>query len=320
MIPFVSKVAPTSPQASSGSQGFPCPKLLLWLQWPLTLWFLASACTRSTVPMSLPPTSTPTVEVVPVTPTPSGGAILSGYPLAVVWVPEGKPLEIYQSAGITGPVIDTLAYNAVGLELTGSSTQLGSSLWVEIQRPAGGNGWINAWNLTEFVAPETFCADLLVETLLAEFQDAIAKEDGQRLAQLSNPRRGLVFRYAPRETDLALSLMEVSLLFTSAAEYDWGVDRESGQSARGSFRDVVLPALVDVLGATPGVTCNSLQTGQTEQPAEWPTDLTNLNFKGFFRPAPDAGNKYDWRAWALGIEFVEGRPYITILVHYRGEI
>ena len=107
-----------------------------------------SSCTRTMVPMGTKIVALPTLTTQPqfqVSPTPSIEIETDQY--AVVWVTHEETLIIRKPAGISGTAVSELAYDQRGIKLTGSSTLLGSSTWVEIYTPAGGAGWVNSWNL-----------------------------------------------------------------------------------------------------------------------------------------------------------------------------
>ncbi len=287
----------------------------------LVLCGLAAACTRSTVPFTLPPlpgTPEPSETVPPPTATPPFGPAM-GYDYAVVWVPAGGSLPVRQPAGIAGAQVGALEADQRGIRLTGNSTFLGSSTWVEIVTPQV-QGWVNSWNLTQDVAPTDFCADPRVTALLDRFQQVLRNRDGGALFDLVSPRRGLVVRLGWWNVEVVIEREQVSRLFVSSEEYDWGAGEVADVPLRGAFRDVVLPPLQDVLDNQPEVTCNSLRTGATERSPRWPAEYTNLNFYTFYRPDPMPGSRYNWRTWAVGVEYVEGEPYIAVLVLYRGEV
>ena len=129
----------------------------------LGLALMLTACRQALVPIPtdtvqpVAPTATPD-ESAMVEPEPTRNILMPGA-YAVVWIENGEPLVIRQPAGITSMAVDTLASDQRGLSITGRSTQLGSSTWVEINLPEGGKGWVNAWNLTEDVTRGDFCAD-----------------------------------------------------------------------------------------------------------------------------------------------------------------
>jgi len=290
----------------------------------LGLW----ACTRTTIPVTLaPPPTLMSMEPTPVV-APTATLIPGDWPIgaspnftyAVVWTPAQQLVDVYQPAGITGSVVDALAYDQRDLRLTGGHTEFGSSMWVELIRPGGGTGWVNGWNLTEQFSADAFCDDPRIRDLISRFQAAVTQSDGEGLAALSSPKRGLVVRYFPKGGEAALSLTDVSLLFSSRAQFEWGIDPESGRGLTGTFRDLVLPELNAVLEATPEATCNVLKIGDSAVPVAWPAEYTNLNFLSLFTPPAEGASQYEWRAWGVGIEFVDGTPYVTVLVRFRGEI
>lgn len=295
---------------------------LCWLS--LSLWLVA--CRQSMVPLptatresaTLAPTAGATAEA---TATPQPTSVTSTeYIYAVVWVPSDDPLPVRQPAGISSMAVDQLAADQRGLGVTGKLTRLGSSTWVEIFRPQGSTGWVNGWNLTEDVAPGAFCADPRVADLANRFILAVQSRNGVQLAQLASPKRGLIVRHDWWNPEVQFDLATISTLFQDPAALNWGVNRDSEQAITGSFREVILPSLDDVFSVAPEMQCNSLGVGNTAQEAEWPSEFTNLNFLSFHRPAPQPGNALNWRTWALGIEYVEGRPYLAIAIQYRGEI
>ncbi len=284
------------------------------------------SCTRVGVPVSgtlIAPLVTATAVEDGGTATPQGGpppGISLDRTYAVVWVPEGETLAVREPAGISGAVVGILGQDQRGLTLTGNVSRLGSSVWVEVNRPGGGKGWVNAWNLTEEVPPEAFCGDDRVLSLLAELQRALKEQDGVALAGLASPKRGLVIRHAAWDIDVPLPEAALPELFDNPKERRWGYRRDNNMPIEGTFREVILPELTDVFEASPTISCDNLVSGVSASDVRWPTDLTNLNYYGFYRPAEEGGAPYDWRAWAVGVEYVDGEPFIAILVQFQGEI
>lgn len=239
---------------------------------------------------------------------------------AVVWTPADSPLQARQPAGITSMAVGSLAADQRGIALTGRSTQLGSSTWLEILLPQGGAGWVNGWNLTEDVAPGPFCDDPRVPDLINRFIVAVHGRDGAQLAQLVSPRRGLIVRHDWWNPEVVFEPAEVSLIFQDPVARVWGVNRDSEQVISGAFREVILPRMEDVFSVAPEQSCNQLVVGTSAQAAQWPSEYTNLNYLSYHRPAPAPGNALNWRSWALGIEYVDGQPFLAVAVQYRGEI
>jgi hypothetical protein len=225
-----------------------------------------AACTRSSISQTLAPAtatmaSLPTVTPeTPIPPTPPENPSAGAY--AVVWASPEEGLPVLQPAGIAGSEIGRLEADQRGVRLTGTSTVLGSSIWWQLQDPMAG-GWVNSWNLTEDVPPDVFCADGRVDALLQTFRQVIQTRDGQGLAEVVSRRRGLVVRHDWWNPEVPLPEVAVASLFSQTTAYDWGMGDASGLAITGSFVDVILPRLDDVLGGDPEVACNRLGWGTT---------------------------------------------------------
>lgn len=293
----------------------------------LLLLLMLSACRQAVVPVPTQ-TSPPSGEVEePATVAPATQSLqeptpftFGPVPYAVAWVHEDEPLAVRQPAGITSMTVTTLASDQRDITVTGNTTQMGSSTWVEINLPEGGKGWINGWNLTEDVPRSSFCDDPRVPELANQFIVAIKDGDGGKLAQLTSPKRGLIIRHDWWNPEVRVGFSSVPGLFLDPSPVTWGVNRDSELTIEGTFRDVILPQLEDVLSIAPELSCNELGAGSTAQDAIWPSEYSNMNYISFYRPAPDPGSQLNWRSWALGIEYIDGEPYLAVLVQYRGEI
>lgn len=287
----------------------------------LWLGLVAAACRPAFVELATPTRAAPEGQ-------PSAPAAASAVPLttiqpspelsyAVVWAQE--QLEVRQPAGISSMAVANLPADQRGIAVSGKTTLLGSSTWVEIYLPDGGFGWVNSWNLTEEVPAQDFCADPRPTDLANRFILAIQARNGAQLAQLASPKRGLIVRHDWWNPEVIFGSGELARLFQDRTLLNWGVNRDSGLAIEGSFDEVILPQLEDVFTVAPAFSCNSLAAGTTAQEAIWPPEYENLNYISFHREAPVAGS-LNWRTWALGIEYVDGRPYLAVLVQYRGEI
>jgi hypothetical protein len=294
---------------------------MIWLLALSLVSLTLTACTRSSVPVSsvgtLPVPETEQVTEIPVS-TPENDK--GGVTYAVVWVAEDATLNVRKPAGISGSVVGQLAHNQRGVQLTGPSSLLGSSRWVEIEMSGGGNGWVNAWNLTEDVSAVEFCADPQVLPLLEAVVSALVSQDGETLASLVNPQRGLILLHDWWNPEVIVSASAVKNIFTDLTEVDWGFLSGTEFPIRGSFRQVIVPQLEDVFTGAPEITCNVLTTGVTSRSMIWPGVYENMNYYAFHRPVREGGNKFDWRTWVMGIEYVGGKPFLSMLVQYRGDI
>jgi hypothetical protein len=295
--------------------------------WPLAraaaVALLLSACTRTSVPI---PTgaSAPAPTPQPPQPTPEPIiAIIQPFTeptYAVAWVPQEQTLVVRQPAGLSSVGVDSFPADQGGIRLTGKTTLLGSSQWVEVYRNDGGTGWVNGWNLTEEVSPEAFCDDLRVLDLLARLTQALTIRAGDRLAELVSPGRGLIVRHDAWNPEVHFEPAAVRDLFEDTSQYDWGIVRDSQVPILGTFSEIILPKLETVLNAAPEVSCNLLGVGSSAREPAWPSEYQNLNFYSFYRRAPEPGNRLNWHTWAVGVEYVAGQPYVAVLVHFQGEI
>jgi hypothetical protein len=281
----------------------------------------AAGCTRASVPLTstaAPSTLQPEPAEIEATLTPSFETI--GNNFAIVWIPVDEKLQVRRPAGISGSVVAELSFDQTGIQLTSKQSRLGSSTWVEIVSPAGLTGWVQEWNLTEEVPADVFCSDMRVVRLLESIGNAIRNADGKALASVVHPKRGLTMRYEWWNPDINIPATSLINLFTDSTVYNWGEMKGSGASIEGSFNEIMKPRLDDVFDGTPQVSCNVLTAGTTSRVTIWPEEFTNVNFYTFHRSAPEGGNKYDWRTWALGFEYVGGTPYLSLLIQYRGDI
>jgi hypothetical protein len=138
------------------------------------------------------------------------------------------------------------------------------------------------------------------------------------LAAAVNAKHGLDVRLASYNSPITFNKTAVAGLFTSTTTYNWGPAPGSGTNVTGTFKDVILPKLLDVANnANMQVTCNDVsKAGPINNP--WPLTYVNINFYSLYKPASASG-QLDWRDWLVGIEFVDGQPYVVALVHFQWE-
>ncbi len=280
-----------------------------------------AACTRSSV--SLDHVETEVASFTPQT-TPeetdvSSIAPSSGF-YAVVWVASDQPLIARNPAGLSGAAVGELAYSQRELELTGASTRLGSSNWVEIILPSGGAGWVNSWYITEEISSQDFCNDPRIFQAIDTFSQAVGERSGQKLVEVSNPERGLILRHNWWNPEIIYPVDSLMNIYQDLTEIDWGVHSGSEFPVQGSFQDIIAPQLEDVFSNSPELHCNTIQTGNTTREIVWPDEYLNINFYSIYRPVPDGGSDFDWRTWVMGFEYIDGQPYLTLLIQFRGEI
>ncbi|MFM8320077.1 MAG: hypothetical protein ACKOC5_04095 [Chloroflexota bacterium] len=262
-------------------------------------------------PPTLPP-APPTATRPPVGPPPTQPVQLSG-PYAVVLVEQGDVLNVRRAPGAGQAVVARLAADTTGIRLTGQSQPVDEATWLQIALPDGrGYGWVNGRYLTEQVRGRDFCRDAQVEKLLTQARRAFKDADRRLLQGLVSPRHGLDVTYLRTGKTVNYTPEEAGWALQSDFETDWGTHPASGEPVKGTFKELVLPALLDVLAASPQAACNEVRLGGSSYTYRWPERYQNINFYALHRPGP-AGQELDWRTWLVGVEYVNGRPYLFAL-------
>jgi hypothetical protein len=239
---------------------------------------------------------------------------------AVVGIPEGEILLLRNPAGITGSIVEELAYYERGITATGNVANLGSSIWMEILTPDGSRGWVNSLNLTEDVSQEQFCEDARALMVLDTSLRSIQTQDGDLLTQIVNPRRGLIIRHDWWNPEVVVPADSLPGIFDDRDETEWGLMSGGEFKIQGSFKDIILPLLEDTILNSPIVVCADVPSGTTSRQVLWPSEYTSLNYFAIHRPAPEGGNAFDWRTWAFVFEYIDGEPFLTSIIHFHGDV
>ena len=289
--------------------------------WPIFVGIVAlgAACTRAPTrdplllglqPAAMEEDADPNFQLPPI-------SSMAEY--AVVLVPAGETLAVRDQAGTSGNVVAELSSDQRPIRATGVTSQLGSSVWVEIELPGGGRGWMRAWNLTEARTAEQICSDPRVASTLDNFLQAGEAGDPAALRRSVSPWRGLAIRLDAEGGEVRFLPESLGTLFSPETPIDWLARPEAGAEGAGSFpRDIVAP-LAAAVRAVPPI-CGELPAGETTTPPEWPAEFANLNFVAFHSPADPTGSEYVWDTWAVGFDYAGGAPYVAVIVHYQGEI
>jgi hypothetical protein len=235
-------------------------------------------------------------------------------PYAVVLVEGNDGLNARLMPGANNPVIGTFPSDTTGIELTGKEAFVGDDRWVGAFLPGGKAGWVNAYFLTEQVPNAVFCTDPQIPQLIASLRQALVDHDGQLLASLVSPVHGLAVNYLHSGNTANYSPEEAGWVLQSDYAVDWGVHPASGLKVSGSFRETVLPDLLDVLAAQYQTRCNLTDLGGGNYTYQWPAPYRNINYLVLHKPGPP-GNELSWRTWIAGIEYVQGQPYLFALAH-----
>jgi hypothetical protein len=269
------------------------------------------------------PSLTPgaTVAATSSAPIPTVGGIQAGNPsgpYAVVRVLPGDVLTIRTGPGAEYASAGTFDASAATIMRTGPSSMVGEDLWVQVQNPSGGSGWVNAAFLSEAVSPAVFCADSRVPTLLVNFGNALKTANGTALASTVSPAHGMtvyLWRYGTPHT---FKPADARWVFDSTYEHNWGMQPASGLDTIGSFQEAVLPNLRDVFNSSYTSTCDALGNAPQYGEHPWPQEYAGINYYTAFKPGTP-GVDLDWRTWLVGVEYIQGQPYIFAVIHFAWE-
>jgi len=278
-------------------------------------WGLA-ACQMGGTPVPPTPTASPVPPQQAPTPTLTPTPRFQG-PFAVVLVQPADRLHVRAGPGPDQPILADLPSNASGLFLTGREQTVQGARWVEVRLPDGRIGWVNAAFLTPEVPLAAFCSDPQVGALLDRLEAAIRGRDGPALAALVSPIHGLRIHVSRLSDPVLIRPEQAATLFTDETPVHWGVHPASGMEIVGPFRQAVLPDLLDVIERPHERHCGLLVPPVTYQPA-WPEAYQAFRFYSLHRPGTP-GNEMDWRTWVVGVAYVEGRPYVAVLMQFFWE-
>jgi hypothetical protein len=240
-------------------------------------------------------------------------------PYAVVLVFPNDVLNIRAGAGVGNAVVGALQPTATGVNRTGPAATADGDRWVEIQNPRGGTGWVNSKFLTEHVTSSAFCADARVGDLLGKLKTALLNSNEEQFAALVSPAHGLDLRLWRYGTVANYTPEEAAWAFQSDYEVSWGASPGSGEETRGTFRAQPLPKLQEVFGGNYSLHCNDTLDLATFSLEPWPPEYANINFYTVYKPGTEQYGGLDWRAWTVGVEYVQGKPTLFALIHYQWE-
>jgi hypothetical protein len=155
----------------------------------------------------------------------------------VQFVIPGENVKMRFGAGFDYPVVDTFP-NGYELLGTGAMEQVGKTWWLPVQSRYNleVSGWVDRRYVARYVEPAAFCSDARALAIVDAVREAVRTQDGERLAQLMVPARGLWVR------GYWLSENAVQNFFIGSRIYRWrgeGYD----EIIQGSIPDVIVPML-----------------------------------------------------------------------------
>lgn len=285
-----------------------------WTPLPATFAFPTVPPGTSTATASPALTVTPTVD--PAT-LPSATSAVISCPatgsMGVVLVSPEEVLNIRSAPGVENPIEGVYASNETDIAVSGAAENVDEARWVQVCMAAEPIGWVNDTYLTEIVSSGEFCGDTRVTALLDKLQAAFANRDGQAFASLVSPKHGVDVWLWNSGTPVNFDAEHARFAFESDFVHAWGMHPASGLDTSGTFRELVLPELQDTFTASAQRRCNDGEI--SSYGSTWPVEYVNVNFYQVFRPGT-AGVELDWNAFLVGVEYVNGQPYLFSLIHF----
>ena len=166
-------------------------------------------------------------------------------------------------------------------------------------------------------APATFCDDPRARELIVSLGKAVTNNDGALLASLVSRTTGMDVRFYRDGNVINYDVEHARFLFETTFQADWGLSYGSGESTLGSFHEIIVPSLKQVLESTPVLTCNQLQLGGATYTAVWP--YADMNYYSVHFPGDETSGGLSWQTWAVGMDMSSAQPKLAALVHYVWE-
>jgi hypothetical protein len=168
------------------------------------------------------------------------------------------------------------------------------------------------------VAPtSSFCLDTRPPAVVGLLKTALLTKDGLLLASLIDPVHGMDAQLLRNGTVVNYDRAHAKYLFESNYSVDWGPAPGSGLQVQGPFRELFVPALLDVLTKGYSLICNRLQVGGASFTPIWPYPA--IDFYSIYFPGTQANGGLDWQTWVAGMRTVDGKTYLYAITQFRWE-
>ncbi|MEJ2748743.1 MAG: SH3 domain-containing protein [Anaerolineae bacterium] len=275
-----------------------------------------------TTKLPAPPTIQPTAELTnqptpsPTAP-PTASAPAASQQYQVAFVTADDTLNVRSGPGVANSIVGELAPHATGVQITGLGQVVAGSTWVPINA-SGLTGWVNSRYLAQSV-PD-FCDEAAVTQLLGDLKTAVSNQDGDLLAQLVHPERGLRIHHSWWNPEVQLTQADVRHIFASNIQINWGTQAGSGNPIIGSFSQEILPLLQNDLLMADESACDEILHGGTAGIVRLPDGYEAVHYYSLYRPGTDEFAGMNWGTWVVGVEQWQGSWYVSYLVHFQWEI
>ncbi len=189
--------------------------------------------------------------------------------------------------------------------------------------PAGTQVFVTQVAVTQQVAAATqppaatFCADTQATSLINNLKSALQTSNGPRLSSLVSPTHGMQARLYRNGTVITYDQQHTKFLFETTYVVDWGAAPGSGQETMGPFHETIIPDLLDVFNKDYTLVCDEVKVGGTTYQAAWP--YTGYNFYSVYYPGTAANSNMDWHTWLIGMQYLNGTPYLYAIMQFKWE-
>jgi hypothetical protein len=162
----------------------------------------------------------------------------------------------------------------------------------------------------------SFCNDSQVIVVIDSLKSSVQTSNGELLSSLAHPARGMEVRWVRYGNAITYTVEQAKFLYETTFEADWGDEPGSGSPKTGSFHDVIVPDLARVFDQPYALHCNELKHGGATYELEFPYEG---NFYSIYFGGTDANGFLDWHTWVIGIDYVNGKPYIYAMMQFFWE-
>jgi hypothetical protein len=163
----------------------------------------------------------------------------------------------------------------------------------------------------------SLCEDPQALDIISQLETAVRTEDGELLSSLVSPQHGMDARLFRDGRVVNYDRAHAAALFESTFALDWGIAPGSGLETRGSFQELMVPDLLDVLTREYEVTCNQIRLGGATYTATWP--YPGIEFLSVHFPGTDAFAGLDWHTWVFGMHDEDRRPFLYAMMQFKWE-
>lgn len=272
---------------------------------------------RTVTATLVPPTNTPAPPTA-TEPAPPIGPSLGRF--AVVRVASNDLLNVRSGPGTAYPIVDTIPYHGLDIEVHAGAREVDGSWWVPVERE-GATGWVNS----KYLARQAGWVSEPVAARAAQIIMILKAGDLGALADRVHPEKGVRFSPytyvravpdAPEGEDLLFSAAQIPGLAADPTIYHWGRFDGSGEPIDLTFAEYYDRFIYDAKFAAPDVVgfAETVGKGNTINNIAdvYPLAITvEYHFEGI--DPQYAG--LDWRSLRLVLEEMDGTWYLVGIVH-----